>query len=705
MLKKLISFVFFAFCFLINGQNYNKYSNQFSSLLDSSNYYQNKPKKAILFTDKYLKLAFKNGDFWRITEGYYYSAFNYYNLENNYKAISYLKKADSIINSHVSFDKLQYTIPDEIAKSWLRLNDLQRAKKYINISDRNFTICMNSESMSSFYNNDFWWGEKINTHCNVKIDYFNHLRQKDSVYKYLLKSEINYQKITNIEYRKIFEITTNINYAKYYKKYNNDDERTKAYLNNAWKLISGTDNFVVSDLQNTSNIYENISNKLNDNFFRILLEYEKLHLNESPENAIAIGDYIEKKSSEILDSEIILENQKLLSEAYKQIGQLSKSNEYLHKYNVNNLNIETYHKNSRSKLLNDEEIEKNREHNNFYVKVIVCCIIFGLIIFSIYLILKKKRKANNDVDFWKFVYSIQNIPILSKLIFSGTKNKRDPKRKYIILENFYMLTTILTFIFEVIFHLYIRVYFPAYIYIGLIFVMFIVFFIPLRHYNLFKLSVFIFLLYLTYNYSQYNFQRSALIELFYIPIVISCIIFFDLYKYKKYFFIIFCIAIFLFLLNFPNKYTNHYVNNIYKSPYHVLLSNVFLSLSNTVFSIYCIIKKYNISSDVKIKELESKVNDAFEEVVILAKNNSPEFLIRFKEVYPEFFYKLIIEFPDLTHSELKLCAYLKLNFTTKEISNYTFVSLRAVEGSKYRLRKKLNLTSDIDLNTWVLKFK
>ncbi|MCY1660193.1 hypothetical protein [Chryseobacterium sp. SL1] len=44
-----------------------------------------------------------------------------------------------------------------------------------------------------------------------------------------------------------------------------------------------------------------------------------------------------------------------------------------------------------------------------------------------------------------------------------------------------------------------------------------------------------------------------------------------------------------------------------------------------------------ILSDVKIKELESKVNDAFEEVVILAKNNSPEFLIRFKVVYPEFF--------------------------------------------------------------------
>jgi hypothetical protein len=47
-----------------------------------------------------------------------------------------------------------------------------------------------------------------------------------------------------------------------------------------------------------------------------------------------------------------------------------------------------------------------------------------------------------------------------------------------------------------------------------------------------------------------------------------------------------------------------------------------------------------------------------------------EFDLRFKQVHGEFYEKLLARFPDLTPNEQKICAFLRLNMTTKEISNF-----------------------------------
>lgn len=60
--------------------------------------------------------------------------------------------------------------------------------------------------------------------------------------------------------------------------------------------------------------------------------------------------------------------------------------------------------------------------------------------------------------------------------------------------------------------------------------------------------------------------------------------------------------------------------------------------------------------------------------------------------------KIIQRFPKLTKSEVKLCVLIRLQFSTKEISNYTNTAVRSVEVSKYRLRKKLGFESLSDLN-------
>ena len=70
----------------------------------------------------------------------------------------------------------------------------------------------------------------------------------------------------------------------------------------------------------------------------------------------------------------------------------------------------------------------------------------------------------------------------------------------------------------------------------------------------------------------------------------------------------------------------------------------------------------------------------------------------FNDVHDSFLKKLKNEFPDLTAADLKLTAYLKMNLSSKEIAPLFNISIRGLENKRYRLRKKLNLTNDANLN-------
>lgn len=143
----------------------------------------------------------------------------------------------------------------------------------------------------------------------------------------------------------------------------------------------------------------------------------------------------------------------------------------------------------------------------------------------------------------------------------------------------------------------------------------------------------------------------------------------------------------------------------------ILLAVVFFFFTIKYFKSYKEEKeqKENIEDDLIEKEeelnhLESKINDAFAEILELAKNNDSSFLSRFKEVYPFFYNKLITTYPELTTGQLQFCALLKLNFTTKEIAQYNNISVRSVETRKNRLRKQLDIASEVDLNKWMMDF-
>ncbi len=73
----------------------------------------------------------------------------------------------------------------------------------------------------------------------------------------------------------------------------------------------------------------------------------------------------------------------------------------------------------------------------------------------------------------------------------------------------------------------------------------------------------------------------------------------------------------------------------------------------------------------------------------------------FSEVHPQFFASLKSKFPGLTPNEERLCAYLRINLNTKEISNMLNVTTAAVDKSRNRLRKKLEIGSEVNLTDFL----
>lgn len=69
------------------------------------------------------------------------------------------------------------------------------------------------------------------------------------------------------------------------------------------------------------------------------------------------------------------------------------------------------------------------------------------------------------------------------------------------------------------------------------------------------------------------------------------------------------------------------------------------------------------------------------------------FLQRFTEKYPK-----------ITHKDLKLVAYIRMNMSNKEIASLLNITPRSVESGRYRLRKRLGINKDVNLNDFIMRF-
>lgn len=77
--------------------------------------------------------------------------------------------------------------------------------------------------------------------------------------------------------------------------------------------------------------------------------------------------------------------------------------------------------------------------------------------------------------------------------------------------------------------------------------------------------------------------------------------------------------------------------------------------------------------------------------------NWDDFKIHFQQVHPDFFNSIKKLNGNLTNNELRHCAYIKMNLSTKEIASFLNVSDRAIQTARYRIKKKLELSKEVDL--------
>jgi DNA-binding CsgD family transcriptional regulator len=82
-----------------------------------------------------------------------------------------------------------------------------------------------------------------------------------------------------------------------------------------------------------------------------------------------------------------------------------------------------------------------------------------------------------------------------------------------------------------------------------------------------------------------------------------------------------------------------------------------------------------------------------------------QFAMHFDNVHSDFLSVLKARYTNLSPNELKLSAYLRMNLSTKEIAQLMNISVRGVEISRYRLRKKLQLPSETNLFDYLINIQ
>jgi DNA-binding CsgD family transcriptional regulator len=137
-----------------------------------------------------------------------------------------------------------------------------------------------------------------------------------------------------------------------------------------------------------------------------------------------------------------------------------------------------------------------------------------------------------------------------------------------------------------------------------------------------------------------------------------------------------------------------------------LLSKVLLINKNNenTIKIISILKKLKLSETGNTSKLKTEINNVIRNLEKNADNMLwQDFEIAFKNLHDRFYSELLERCPDLTPTEIKTAALLKLNLTTKEIASITFKSESSIKSIRFRLRKKLSIEGCENLTTFLMK--
>ena len=119
-----------------------------------------------------------------------------------------------------------------------------------------------------------------------------------------------------------------------------------------------------------------------------------------------------------------------------------------------------------------------------------------------------------------------------------------------------------------------------------------------------------------------------------------------------------------------------------------LLQKLKLQLDKITF------EKFDSNLDELSKDIDSNIN---------VEQDWAAFKVHFEEVNPDFFNTLTHRYPKLTQNDLKICAYIKIGLSNKEIAQLLNILPDSVKSTKKRLKKKLSLTIKDSLVDFVKK--
>ncbi len=141
----------------------------------------------------------------------------------------------------------------------------------------------------------------------------------------------------------------------------------------------------------------------------------------------------------------------------------------------------------------------------------------------------------------------------------------------------------------------------------------------------------------------------------------------------------------------------HKTKELTSAAYHIIRKNNFLnSLKQELSALIQNAQNESVVAD--LKKISRKID-----MDIQNEKSWQVFDRYFDEVHQEFHSRLRNLHPELTPGELRLCSYLRMNVTTKEVAALMNISVRGVEISRYRLRKKLRLDQSTNLVDYLMQ--
>ena len=129
-------------------------------------------------------------------------------------------------------------------------------------------------------------------------------------------------------------------------------------------------------------------------------------------------------------------------------------------------------------------------------------------------------------------------------------------------------------------------------------------------------------------------------------------------------------------------------------------NEMLISIKDELHSIYASLPSGSENQRKALLLLQNKIDSN-----ISADDIFKRFEEEFDLVHSDFIKRLRAEYPKLTNSETIMCAYIRMNFSSKEMAPLLNISVRGVETMRYRLRKKFDLQREDSLHEFLASFE